>query len=122
MTTPAPRLSEIFLDAPERLDRLLGRLLASSPRERPTSAAEVSRELREIATELEGRPGDRLTRDAHFELSDLAHSSRSGGTRLVTTLVATHLKFLQCPSTPIPIRMQDKPENSPPNKTGACGD
>ena len=37
-------------------------------------------------------------------------------------LVATHLRVLQCPSTPNPDRIQDKPETTPPNKTGACGD
>lgn len=37
-------------------------------------------------------------------------------------LVATHLKIVQCPSTPNQNRMQDKPENPPPNKTGSCGD
>jgi prepilin-type N-terminal cleavage/methylation domain-containing protein/prepilin-type processing-associated H-X9-DG protein len=37
-------------------------------------------------------------------------------------LVATQLKIVQCPSTPQPNRIQDKPESTPPNKTGACGD
>ena len=37
-------------------------------------------------------------------------------------LVATQLKVLQCPSSPFQNRMQDKPETTPPNKTGACGD
>ncbi len=37
-------------------------------------------------------------------------------------LVANHLAVLQCPSTPFPMRYQDKPESTPPNKTGACGD
>jgi prepilin-type N-terminal cleavage/methylation domain-containing protein/prepilin-type processing-associated H-X9-DG protein len=37
-------------------------------------------------------------------------------------LVAQHLQLLKCPSTPNPIRFQDKPETTPPNKTGACGD
>src|SRR5438874_5555365 len=34
-------------------------------------------------------------------------------------IVATQLAVVQCPATPIPNRMQDKPENPPPNKTGA---
>lgn len=38
------------------------------------------------------------------------------------TIVARHLQILQCPTTPDQNRMQDKPETSPPNKTGACGD
>jgi prepilin-type N-terminal cleavage/methylation domain-containing protein/prepilin-type processing-associated H-X9-DG protein len=37
-------------------------------------------------------------------------------------IVAVQLPVLQCPSTPDPNRMQDKPETTPPNKTGACGD
>lgn len=37
-------------------------------------------------------------------------------------IVATQLKIMQCPSTPIQDRMQDKPETTTPNKTGACGD
>lgn len=37
-------------------------------------------------------------------------------------IVALRLKAVQCPSTPNPDRMQDKPESTPPNKTGACGD
>ena len=37
-------------------------------------------------------------------------------------LVQLHLRILQCPSTPKEDRYQDKPESSPPNKTGACGD
>lgn len=37
-------------------------------------------------------------------------------------IVAERLKIVQCPSTAEPNRMQDKPETTPPNKTGACGD
>jgi prepilin-type N-terminal cleavage/methylation domain-containing protein/prepilin-type processing-associated H-X9-DG protein len=37
-------------------------------------------------------------------------------------VVIRRLKILQCPSTPDPDRIQDKPETTPPNKTGACGD
>jgi prepilin-type N-terminal cleavage/methylation domain-containing protein/prepilin-type processing-associated H-X9-DG protein len=38
------------------------------------------------------------------------------------TRVAVQLPLLQCPSTAEPNRIQDKPETTPPNKTGACGD
>jgi prepilin-type N-terminal cleavage/methylation domain-containing protein len=38
------------------------------------------------------------------------------------TIVQNHLAALLCPSTPNQIRIQDKPEATPPNKTGACGD
>jgi prepilin-type processing-associated H-X9-DG protein/prepilin-type N-terminal cleavage/methylation domain-containing protein len=37
-------------------------------------------------------------------------------------LVALRLPVMQCPSTPDPSRIQDKPETTPPNKTGSCGD
>ncbi|MSR60698.1 MAG: DUF1559 domain-containing protein [Planctomycetaceae bacterium] len=37
-------------------------------------------------------------------------------------LVANQLVIFKCPSTPNGNRMQDKPEATPPNKTGACGD
>src|SRR5688572_30538449 len=38
------------------------------------------------------------------------------------TIVQTQLAVIQCPSTPEQNRVQDKPETTPPNKTGACGD
>lgn len=38
------------------------------------------------------------------------------------TIAQRQLALIQCPSTPIPDRIQDKPETTPPNKTGACGD
>ena len=38
------------------------------------------------------------------------------------TIVANYLPIVVCPTTPEPFRMQDKPETTPPNKTGACGD
>lgn len=37
-------------------------------------------------------------------------------------VVIKKFKIMQCPSTPNPDRIQDKPETTPPNKTGACGD
>lgn len=37
-------------------------------------------------------------------------------------LAALQLKIFACPSTPFQNRVQDKPETTPPNKTGACGD
>jgi prepilin-type processing-associated H-X9-DG protein len=38
------------------------------------------------------------------------------------TIAQRRLPILQCTSTPNPFRIQDKPEASPPNKTGAVGD
>ncbi|MFT3880324.1 MAG: DUF1559 domain-containing protein [Gemmatales bacterium] len=37
-------------------------------------------------------------------------------------VVIKKMKIVQCPSTPNPDRIQDKPETTPPNKTGLCGD
>ncbi len=84
VTTPAPRLSELMVDVPERLDDLIYRMLLSDPERRPDSAREVAREL------------DVLYRDP--TLPDLAkamaleaESKGLLGTRLVTTLVALHV-------------------------------
>lgn len=38
------------------------------------------------------------------------------------TIAQRRLPILQCTSTPNPFRIQDKPETTPPNKTGAVGD
>ena len=38
------------------------------------------------------------------------------------TIAQRRLPILQCTSTPNPFRIQDKPEATPPNKTGAVGD
>lgn len=38
------------------------------------------------------------------------------------TIAQRQLSLVQCPSTPDQNRIQDKPETTPPNKTGACGD
>lgn len=37
-------------------------------------------------------------------------------------IVITKIKTINCPSTPNPDRIQDKPETTPPNKTGAVTD
>jgi tetratricopeptide (TPR) repeat protein len=94
VTTPAPRLSEVFVDAPTKLDELMASLLATAPIERPGSAARVARELREIAEELGVESSDRLTRGAvHDDASpaSLTTGSKTGGTRLITSIVATHV-------------------------------
>jgi len=38
------------------------------------------------------------------------------------SIAATQLSIVQCPSTAEPNRVQNKPEATPPNKIGACGD
>jgi len=93
VTTPAPRLAEVFLDAPPKLDEIMARLLSTAPSERPESAAEVARDLRQIADDLSAQSSDHLTRSGVHDVApaSVALSGRSGGSRLVTTIVATHL-------------------------------
>ena len=90
VTTPAPRLRDVFVNAPPRLDEIMARLLATLPADRPSSALEVAHELREIAGDLGPNPGDELTRGSGGRESFPA-VDRTGGSRLVTTIVATHL-------------------------------
>jgi serine/threonine protein kinase len=85
VTTPAPRLSELLLAVPQRLDDLIHRMLSGDPEDRPASARAVAAEL------------DDLIHDpAVPELGRLpeTRSDRNGpgsGTRFVTTLVALHV-------------------------------
>jgi serine/threonine protein kinase/tetratricopeptide (TPR) repeat protein len=82
VTTPAPRLSELMLDVPERLDELVDRMLVSDRQKRPSSAQEV-------ALELEAIFHDPALPDAPRVAAQ--RSDKSGlGTRFVTTLVALH--------------------------------
>jgi eukaryotic-like serine/threonine-protein kinase len=101
VTTPAPRLSEVVVDAPPALDDLMGRLLATSPSDRPATAADVARELRSIAGDVESTT-DRLMRAsgssdvppssiAVMTASGVVSSRHAGGTRLVTSILATHV-------------------------------
>jgi hypothetical protein len=93
VTTPAPRLAEVFVDAPARLDELMGSLLSTAPNERPGTAAEVARQLREICEELGSSSSDKLTRSGGYEAvpASLTTGSKGGGSRLITTIVATHV-------------------------------
>jgi tetratricopeptide (TPR) repeat protein len=100
VTTPAPRLSEVVVDAPPALDDLMGRLLATSPADRPASAADVAHALRSIAGDVESTT-DRLTRASGGDVptssvalltaSGVVSSRQAGGTRLVTSILATHV-------------------------------
>jgi tetratricopeptide (TPR) repeat protein len=99
VTTAAPRLSEVVVDAPPALDDLMASLLATAPEERPADAATVARELRAIAGELESHQG-RLRRVMHSDppgsvssgqWSVAPPSVRAGGTRLVTSILATQV-------------------------------
>ncbi|AKT41621.1 serine/threonine-protein kinase PknK [Chondromyces crocatus] len=82
-TTPAPRLSELFLDVPSRLDDLIHSLLLADRELRPSSAREVMRALEEIG------------RDPNLPSLSPAHTTEPPGTvlgtRLVTTIVALHV-------------------------------
>jgi eukaryotic-like serine/threonine-protein kinase len=100
VTTPAPRLSDVVLDAPPALDDLMARLLSTIPVERPASAEEVARELRAIAGDLQTTT-ERLMRASGTDVpppsvasvtaSGVMSSRNTGGTRLVTSILATHV-------------------------------
>jgi hypothetical protein len=92
VTTPAPRLSDVLPDATARLDDAMAGLLATNPADRPASADAVAQELREIADAVEAGATDRPPPAG----PDVAPTSawttgRSGGSRLVTTIVATQV-------------------------------
>jgi eukaryotic-like serine/threonine-protein kinase len=100
VTTPAPRLSDVVIDAPPALDDLMASLLATTPADRPANAKEVARELRAIAGELQTTT-ERLMRATGVEAppasiaavtaSGVMSSRNTGGTRLVTSILATHV-------------------------------
>ena len=95
VTTPAPRLCEVYPDAPLSLDELMSTLLATQPQDRPASGADVARELRRIAAELassvevaRGIPdGDPLS----LAPGVLTSTRNAGGTRMVTSILATQV-------------------------------
>ena len=94
VTTPAPRLRELFPEAPLALDELIGGLLATFPDDRPGSAREVAIELRHIHAELESpeapSPFDAATEPPMSIGSIVLSTSRGlGGQRLVTSILAT---------------------------------
>ena len=95
VTTPAPRLSDVTEEAPPDLDDLLARMLDTHPEERPESGREVARALRRIVTELTSDTPERLSGVEVQPLSvmgsvpDVAARSGAGGTRLVTSILAT---------------------------------
>ncbi len=96
VTTPAPRLSEVVVDAPYGLDDLIGRMLSTEARQRP-DATEVAKELRVIADEVDHTTG-RLQRASPDEeqplsvgVSGVTSTRGTGGTRLVTSILATHV-------------------------------
>jgi hypothetical protein len=93
VTTPAPRLAEVLPSAPVRLDEMMAKLLATHPSDRPTSASEVARDLREMADALAAGASDRSPPAGFYEPAPTSASTtgRAGGSRLVTTIVATQV-------------------------------
>lgn len=99
VTTPPPRLSDVYPATPAPLDELMAELLATNPGERPGAAADVADRLRTLATDIVVRSGGetRIRRsDEPPPLSTIAPTSAAGapsagGTRLVTTILATHV-------------------------------
>lgn len=95
VTTPAPRLGEVFPDAPVPLDDLLCEMLATHPEERPSRAADVALRLRSIASEIDQTPLTTRTQSpdvAPLSMGSLVLSTtRPGGSRLVTSILATHV-------------------------------
>ncbi len=96
VTTPAPRLRELFPDAPLALDELLGRMLATFPEERPEDARAVAEELRRIheivasAEPVTVRDGAGMSEPPASVGGLFLSSSRGlGGQRLVTSILAT---------------------------------
>lgn len=81
VTDPAPRLSELLIDVPERLDELVSLMLQIEASMRPRSAREVVRWLSDLLRDPATLRLGRLT------LREADTRARVG-TRLVTTLVA----------------------------------
>jgi prepilin-type N-terminal cleavage/methylation domain-containing protein/prepilin-type processing-associated H-X9-DG protein len=59
---------------------------------------------------------------AGYDLKEDWWRDKADGTPGNRTIVQNFLPVVQCPSTADKNRIQDKPETTPPNKTGACGD
>ena len=101
VTTPAPRLGEVFTEAPVSLDDLLCEMLATHPEERPTRAADVAMRLRAIAADIENEvvslrgpaSGSDLGPISSVSVSEMvpSTSTKAGGMRLVTSILATHV-------------------------------
>ncbi len=98
VTTPPPRLSDVYPEVPAALDDLMAELLATDPTERPATGAIAADRLRAVAggiaargdTAVDARSvADTAPISAVGPASQLSHSS--GGSRLVTTIVATHV-------------------------------
>ncbi len=88
VTTSAPRLTEVLPDVPQALDEVVTAMLATTPSDRPGSASEVARLLRAVGKSLGDDP---VKRSGTFQTAPISLVEKGGGSRLVTTIVATHL-------------------------------
>lgn len=96
VTTPAPRLTEIFPEAPHSLDDLLCQMLATHPEERPERMSDVALRLRALAKEIDLAPAETRLRAPETSPpmsmgSIVLSTAKPGGTRLVTSILATHV-------------------------------
>jgi len=103
VTTPAPRLAEVVPNVPVALDELMWQLLSTSPMDRPQSAEYVAEELRKLAAELtlNGEHVERVIVPLDGGGGGMGPASTPptsgvmlppfGGTRLVTSILATHV-------------------------------
>ncbi len=96
VTTPAPRLTEIFPEAPHGLDDLLAAMLATHPEDRPERMSDVALRLRAVAGEIALAPATTRLRAPETSPpmsmgSIVLSTAKPGGTRLVTSILATHV-------------------------------
>ncbi|MFO1094733.1 MAG: protein kinase [Planctomycetaceae bacterium] len=85
----APRVSEIALDCPAVLDRLVERLLEKDPSKRPQSAVEVARELRSVSQTVTVVPARKLGAQTTVGNRPVEAAIRDTGTADSDTLLAT---------------------------------
>src|SRR5262249_5464828 len=97
VTTPAPRLGEVLPDVPVALDDLVCEMLATHPEERPYRAGDVAARLRQIARDLDSLPMTARAQASPSEIPPISMGSavlsttKQGGSRLVTSILATHV-------------------------------
>jgi eukaryotic-like serine/threonine-protein kinase len=96
VTTQAPRLSELGAIVPHEVDSLVARMLARSPEDRPEDAGSLAVSLRAMA-ELSSASQRAVESDAapsstgSLILNSSLRPGATGGSRLVTTILATHV-------------------------------
>ncbi len=99
VTTPPPRLSDVYAATPIPLDDLMAELLATAPEDRPSGMGEVADRLRAIAADVASRAGSEtraVYKESEPPISMIGPASSmgtpsTGGSRLVTTILGTHV-------------------------------